>query len=236
MTRLVKMEVRSLSWRVMRQSLLTLVVLLTCAAPGRAQVTDDTEHDAQFWPDVQVAFNLKNRWSVFLFGTMRLGRDWKAVTNEQLGFGVTRRINSGFTTTLSYRRLHTEATPGRHVNEDRVFADATPRIGLGWRMMLVDRNRFEWRRVNGNIMYRYRNRIQIERGIDLRERRVVPYAAFEAFYDTRFQAWSRHQLYTGTRLPLTGNVTLDCFYMHQWDRRALPGYIDVIGAFWRIEF
>jgi hypothetical protein len=24
--------------------------------------------------------------------------------------------------------------------------------------------------------------------------------------------------------------------MHQWDSRAIPGYIDVVGALWRIEF
>jgi hypothetical protein len=24
--------------------------------------------------------------------------------------------------------------------------------------------------------------------------------------------------------------------MHQWDSRAIPGYIDVVGAQWRLEF
>lgn len=216
--------------------MLLILVLVVGALRARAQTADDTEHDAQLWPDVQVSFGLKNRWSVFLFGTMRLGREWTAVTNEQLGFGVTKRIGSGFGTTVSYRYLHTEAIPGRHVNEHRLFADATPRLELGRRLTLVDRNRFEWRRVNGSMMYRYRNRLQLERVVDFRERRLVPYAAYEAFYDTRFRAWSRHQLYTGTRLPLTRSVTLDMFYMHQWDQRAFPGYIDVVGALWRIEF
>lgn len=217
-------------------AMLSLWLALVFGLTAQAQTVDDTEHDAQLWPDVQVSFNLKNRWSVFLFGTMRLGREWKAVTNEQIGFGVTKRFVSGFGTTLSYRHLHTEAIPGRHVNEDRLFADATPRFELRRRLTLVDRNRFEWRRVNGSFMYRYRNRIQLERVVDVRERRLVPYAAYEAFYDSRFRAWSRHQLYTGTRLPLSKRVTLDLFYMHQWDRRAFPGYIDVVGALWRVEF
>ncbi len=208
----------------------------------RAQSVDDTEHDAQLWPDVQVSFNLRQRWSVFLFGTMRLGRDWATVTNEQIGFGASKRFGPNLTTLVSYRYLHTEAIPGRHVNEHRVFGDVTPRFNLdrlgrlGRGFTLVDRNRFEWRRVNGAYMYRYRNRVQVERPVAVGERRLTPYTAFEAFYDSRFRTWSRFQIYTGTRLPLTKQISLDSFYMHQWDSRAIPGYIDVVGALWRIEF
>jgi len=37
-------------------------------------------------------------------------------------------------------------------------------------------------------------------------------------------------------MPMTSNLTLDLFYMHQWDKRVRPGYIDVIGMLWRVEF
>jgi hypothetical protein len=215
---------------------LTIILLVGMGGEFRAQTPDDTEHDAQLWPDVQVSFNLRDRWSVFLFGTMRLGRDWATITNEQVGFGATKRVGEHLSTLISYRYLHTEAFPGRHVNEHRIFGDISPRVNLHRRLVLVDRNRFEWRRVNGNFMYRYRNRIQVERPIEVGEKRVIPYVAFESFYDSRFRAWSRFQIYTGARIPLTKNVTLDSFYMHQWDSRAVPGYIDVVGALWRIEF
>ncbi len=205
-------------------------------AQALAQTPIDTEHDAQFWPDVQATFNLREEWSLFLFGTMRLGRDWATVTNEQLGFGAAKRFGPGLSTSLSYRHLHTEAVPGRHINEDRLFADLTPRRNLSKRVVLVDRNRFEWRRVNGQMMYRYRNRVQLERPVSVGEKRLTPYAAFEAFYDSRFRTWTRFQIYTGTRVPLSKHVTLDVFYMHQWDSRAIPGYIDVVGALWRLEF
>lgn len=214
--------------------LMLTLMLIPQLALGQEAV--DTEHDAQLWPDVQVTFNLKSQWSVFFFGTMRLGREWSAITNEQIGIGGTKRINQSFTTSLSYRHLHTEAIPGRHVNEDRVFADAIPRRKIGQKLTLINRNRFEWRRVNGQVMYRYRNRVQFERPVDVREKRLTPYVALEAFYDTRFRSWSRFQIFTGTRVPLSKHVTLDGFYMHQWDSRATPGYIDVVGAQWRLEF
>ena len=217
--------------------LLILAALLTLMPQlARGQEVVDTEHDAQLWPDVQVTVNLKSQWSVVFFGTMRLGREWSAITNEQIGIGTTKRISPGFTTSLSYRHLHTEAIPGRHVNEERIFADAIPRRRIGQKLTLVDRNRFEWRRVNGQVMYRYRNRLQFERPVAVREKRLTPYAAVEVFYDTRFRAWSRFQIYTGTRIPLTKHVTFDGFYMHQWDSRVIPGYIDVVGAQWRLEF
>lgn len=223
-------------WFLLQRVALTIALLTAGCESGLAQFAGEPEDDTQLWPDVQVSINLNRLWNVFLFGTMRLGRNWSAITNEQLGFGATRRIGNSFSSTLSYRRLHSEAVPGRLVDEDRVFADATPRFRLGPKVTLVDRNRFEWRRVNGTIMYRYRNRMQFERPVDLRERRLVPYAAVETFYDTRFRAWSRHQIYSGARMPMTSNLTLDLFYMHQWDKRVRPGYIDVIGMLWRVEF
>ena len=222
-------------WLVWQILLLpVLPVRIDAQTPGRT--TGDDEHDAQLWPDVQISFNLRPQWSVFIFGTTRLGRDLSAVTNEQIGFGASRRFGTGLTGSISYRHFHTEAILGRHINEDRIFGDATPRRSIGRNLILVDRNRFEWRRVNGRVMYRYRNRIQLERPVNVGEKRVTPYAAFEAFYDSRSRAWSRFQIYTGTRVPLSKHVTFDGFYMHQWDSRVVPGYLDVIGALWRFEF
>jgi hypothetical protein len=42
--------------------------------------------------------------------------------------------------------------------------------------------------------------------------------------------------YAGARVPLSKHVTFDGFYMRQWDARTKPGFLHVIGAYWRLEF
>jgi hypothetical protein len=224
--------------RTVMISLLPGILLSGILLPVRvvAQTATDTEHEAQLWPDVQATINLKDRWSLVLFGTARLGRGWTAINNEQLGVGVTKRLGSGFSTSLMYRRVYSQPQPGRNVVEDRLFGDLTPRWALTKRWQLSDRNRFEWRRIDGRTSFRYRNRPQLERPISIGEKRITPYISFETFFDSRFREWSRFQIYTGTRIPLSRHLTLDGFYMHQWDDRARPGYIDVVGAQWRFEF
>ena len=201
-----------------------------------AQNAVDTESDEQLWPDVQITVRLNEPWSLGFFGTARLGRNWSAFTNEQIGIGVTRRWGANLSASLWYRHLHSDPAPGRHIDENRLFLDVTPRRELKWGLILQDRNRFEWRRIRGQTSYRYRNRVQFERPFNLGEKRLTPYLAVEPFYDTRFRTWSRTQAFLGMRIPLHKHVTFDGFYMHQWDSRVPPRHINVLGVFWRQEF
>jgi hypothetical protein len=109
-------------------------------------------------------------------------------------------------------------------------------VQLKFKFQVSDRNRFEWRNINGVVSWRYRNRLQFERPISIGERRVTPYISGETMYDTRFATWTRNQLYVGARVPIAAHVTWDVFYMRQWDARAQPGFLNVFGTFIRLDF
>jgi len=211
------------------------ILLLLTASTARAQTRDDPAADTQIWPDTQITINLDRNCSIVIHGTIRLGRNNSAFVNEQIGAGFRRSIGRYFSTSLNFRFLNSEPAPTRLVREKRIFVDLTPRFPVGAGFQLQDRNRIEWRDVNGRIDYRYRNRLQLERSFSLGEMKVTPYISSEAFYDTRFGAWNRSQHFVGMRVPLNKHLTLDGFYMRQLDDRVRPGFLHVIGTFLRVE-
>ncbi len=213
------------------------VVLLVCLSfPALAQKADDPQRDSQIWPDVTATIKLDEKFSLILFGTIRFGRDDTALVSHQAGIGVSHRFNKYLTGGVQYRFVENEPTPDRQSTEHRVFAELTPRTPLKFGFQISDRNRIEWRNINDKVAWRYRNRLQFERPLSIGERKITPYFAGESMYDTRYDAWNRNQIYIGARVPIIKHVTFDGFYMKQWDARALPGFVNVFGAFWRLDF
>lgn len=218
-------------------TILFQIALLVCLrSQAQAQRADDPQRDTQIWPDTTVTIKLRPDISFIIHGTARFGRDSSALVNEQAGAGFSKSFGRNFSAGIFYRFINSEPTPNRRSGEHRIFLDLTPRKSLGKGFTLQDRNRIEWRDVNKRISWRYRNRLQFERPISINERKITPYFAVEPMYDTRFRAWSRTQMYIGTRIPLIKHVTFDGFYMRQFDARTRPGFLNVVGAYWRLEF
>ena len=86
----------------------------------------------------------------------------------------------------------------------------------------------------------------LERKLDLGKRSLVPYAAGEIFYDTRFDRFNRWRMTTGVRilfketkgllLNLRRQKTLDVYYAWQHDTRALPARVQALGIILGINF
>ena len=226
-----------------------------CAAPSFAQnairsdelppatsptPTNDPTDDVQWWPDLLLNWHMKPTFSLNLFGTVRRGQHNDAPSATQLGGGFNWALHRNFSLASQYRHVVTTPTPTRRAEEERLHIDGTPRANLGAGFTFSDRNRVEFRHVNGVFSMRYRNRSQIERPVRLtfngQEQPITPYFSFEVFYDSRSRAWSRKQIYTGARVPLIKHVTFNGFYMRQFDAQARPGYLDVIGTFLQFEF
>jgi hypothetical protein len=109
-------------------------------------------------------------------------------------------------------------------------------------VLLSDRNREDFRFVDGDFSFRYRNRVTLEREFHLfRGRTITPYASGEIFYDTRFQIWNRNRLAVGIQQSLRRGplrrlllpkrqVVLDLYYMRQNDSRSDTPHVNAIGT------
>ena len=213
---------------------LLLVVLLWLTVCGAAQAQDND--DVQFWPDVTVGFRLKPRVVWSLFGTLRPGHDQGRVVSEQLGTAVNLQVNKYLSITPAYRHVWSQPDVARHSQEDRYFADVTPRLPLGKGFSLSDRNRGEIRDINNRVSWRYRNRVQLDKALQWHDHRFTAYLSSEIYYDSRFAIWNRKQFWAGTRLPVTKHLTLDLHYSRNLDKRSRPGRLHIIGMFSRWEF
>jgi len=139
----------------------------------------------------------------------------------------------------------TEVVPFR---EHRPILAQTFRHQLPLAILLSDRNREEFRVVNGDFSFRYRNRVTLEREFLLPGRSLTPYGSVEVYHDSRFIAWNRNRLTAGVQvqlkkaLPLLRLVTprkqviLDVYYTEQNDSRSQPHHLHAIGIALGLHF
>ncbi len=222
--------------KVHQQKILLAILLACLGSRVVAQRRNDPGRDSQIWPDTSISIKLDQKLTLVIFGTIRLGRDDSAAVSHQAGIGINRRFSQKLSGGVHYRFVENEPTPNRLSTEHRLWGELTPRTALKFGFNVSDRNRMEWRNINDKVSWRYRNRLQFERPLSFGEHKITPYISGETMYDTRYRTWNRSQVYVGARIPLAKHVTFDGFYMRQFDARALPGFLHVIGTFWRLEF
>ncbi len=219
----------------MKRHLLVLSLLLLVSSVN-AQSANSTDDDEQFWPDLTLRFNLNKKTTLDFFATARLGRHVSHFVAEQLGVATAYRPSKYLTVAANFRTVWGQPTATKSSFEKRLFFDVTPRLPLKKGFLLTDRNRIEFREINGVRSTRYRNRYQIEKAMKWGEKTFTPYISGENYYDSRYHEWGRKQLWTGVRIPFSTHLSCDFMYMHNWDARAKPGYWHVLGVLTRIEF
>lgn len=126
--------------------------------------------------------------------------------------------------------------------EHRFLTEQTLRKPLPGGLLLSDRNREDFRFINGDFSFRYRNRVTIERELQLfKKRSITPYASGEIFYDTRYSAWNRNREIVGVQTSLRRgpilklllpkrHVILDLYYARQNDSRSQTKHVNALGV------
>jgi len=219
-----------------------LSVMLGLSVGARSQESNTRK---EFWPevDVYVPLNEKVRL-VFLFA---LTKSEEINLEAQFGANVDFIVSPRLVLGAGYRH-GTSLTETDRFKEDRALAEQTLRQPLPLKILLSDRNREEFRVVNGDFSLRYRNRLTLEREFLLPKRSLTPYASIEVYYDGRFKVWNRNRLTFGAQvqlrkaLPLLSSVLprrqviLDIYYARQNDSRSQPNHIQAVGAVLAIHF
>ena len=98
---------------------------------------------------------------------------------------------------------------------DRLILAATPRFPLVANILLTDRNRADLDWKNGQFMWRYRNRVRLERTFTVGSYHPAPYVSAEVFYQSQYRKWSTTALYAGCQFPVGKHFEFDPYYEHQ---------------------
>ena len=199
------------------------------------------ETDTQVWNDLQVAVPVTKLVEFNLFGTFRFGRDVTHLVDRRVGGGFSYRAgrlvkqNDNFLTLAGwYLNIATRPAEGRKGTENRLNFAATVRFPLG-KLTVSDRNLFERRVRSPQSSTRYRNRLQIDYPVRLKDGQFGVFASDEVFYDWSAKDWVRNRFTVGVSRRFNKYFTGDVYYMRQNDGRSRPGDLHVIGLTYRVR-
>jgi hypothetical protein len=123
-------------------------------------------------------------------------------------------------------------TPGDRANpfvEHAGTAEFTPRFYLAGKVLLTDRNRADFRFINGRFTPRYRNRLRCEHTFHLGRLTINPYGSVEAFQDWRFDPFYRFRYSAGAEVGVKRWLVLESYYLRQQDSKPFPNGVNVLG-------
>jgi uncharacterized protein DUF2490 len=195
----------------------------------------------ELWTDADAYVPLNEKWRLFFRYSLRKAEETREDLESTVGVHVDYTINKRFSFRGGYRYgfSSNDANPFR---EHRIVAEQTIKQELPLAILLSDRNREDFRFVDGKFSFRYRNRIQFEREFRMLGRSFTPHGSVEVFHDSRFDLWNRNRLTAGTQIQMKRGfpllrelsprrqVILDLYYTKQTDSRSDPHHVHAIGA------
>lgn len=202
------------------------------AAQGKPQFPQD---DTQVWTDAEASHALRENVHLILNGGLRWSDDAGHVLYRRVGGGLAYTWHNYLTLSPYYNFYSTDSTPVNTSRENRIALAVTVGIPLGrWRVS--DRNTIERRFLATADTTRYRNRVQIERGIKLAGFPLRVFIWDEVFYDSAAHAWTRNRTAVGAGKEISRYLSIDLYYLRQNDSHTSPGDLNAIGMTLRTHF
>jgi Protein of unknown function (DUF2490) len=216
---------------------LSLFASFSIGARGQTSSTG-----GEFWPLVNVQTQLQPKTSLLLYGGSDKGEDF---FHEELKVGGL--LNLQLKPILTPHEPDIDENKEQHLvlgagyqysetvqsgspsHEDRMIVQLTPQHRPGAGLFVADRNRVEFRWVNGKYSTRYRNQLTVERGFEALGVRLVPYAQGEMFYDSQTHSWDENRYAFGVQLPYKRRFMLDNYYLRQNCTTCNPQRLNVWG-------
>ena len=224
--------------------MLAVILALAVCAQSQEQTTDTPK---ELWPRVNVYVPLNEKSQLFFLFTVTKAEETREKTEAQFGAHIDYTVNKRLRLRAGYRyRFSLDETDP--FKEHRPVLEQTYRERLPLGILLSDRNRQDFRIINGDFSFRYRNRLMLEREFLLPGRSLTPYGSVEVYHDSRFHVWNRNRLTAGVQIqlkramPLLRLVTprkqviLDVNYTKQNDSRSQPHHLHAIGVALSIHF
>jgi hypothetical protein len=115
---------------------------------------------------------------------------------------------------VGYEYIHTIQSD-KTKSENRIYIQATPRYLPGKGFLVQDRNRVEFRWINGEYSVRYRNKLTVQHNLKVKKVLFTPYASGELFYSGQFNSWNENRYSFGVQVPYKRSLMVDFYYLRQ---------------------
>lgn len=112
---------------------------------------------------------------------------------------------------IGYRIL---TSPNADV-ENRLEPVVTLNLPAKDKLLFSDRNRADLDWKSGRFSWRYRNRVSVERALQIRSYHPTAFASAETFYDSQYGKLSDTAIYIGCLFPIGKHFEFSPYYEHQ---------------------
>jgi hypothetical protein len=118
---------------------------------------------------------------------------------------------------VGYTHIFKVTSGTRETSEDRGILSLFGKLPLPADVWLESRVRADLRWIGGDYSTRYRGRLEATREFTVFDHSVVPYLNAEAFYDTRYDGWSRALYQAGTEVTVSKGFRFEVNVSRQVD-------------------
>ena len=198
---------------------------------------------AQVQPEADLHLQFPSQWRVLAFTGLQqgvgfpyqqwyaaaaLGRQFKPILRphlENIDPDKERYIVFGG----GYEYLRTTQS-GKVKDENRLVIELMFNYRPPLQFLVRDRNRIEFRWVNGSYSTTYRNELGVERDFLVHGFRFTPYGSAEAFYDGAKNSWNEEWYTAGIQWPYKRVFMVDTYYQRQNCPTCTPANWNVGGV------
>lgn len=227
----------------MAVSMALKVALSVALVAGLSSAAWAQSETAEFWPAVDAHVQLSEDVRMLAFVGLKKGEDFaQQELNAGLGAGYQwKKITKPHPENIDpekehlfsfgggYERLDTVQS-GTSSYENRMVLQALAGFRPTSRWYLSDRNRVEFRWVNGTYSTRYRNLVFGEYDITIHDLRISPYASVEVFYNGAVGSWNEEQYTGGLEWPYKKLLMVQTYYLRQNCTTCSPAHLNVGGV------
>ncbi len=119
---------------------------------------------------------------------------------------------------------------GKLKQEERLVIEATPGFRVPADLLVRDRNRIEFRWIDGKYSTTYRNMLTVERDFVVQGFRFTPFGSVEVFYDGAKHSWNEEWYTAGVQWPYKRVVMLETYYRRENCPTCKPAYWNGAGV------
>jgi hypothetical protein len=208
-----------------------LVATLAIGAAAHSRTRNEV------WPELKLWFHLTEQTRLLL--TASGTRDAESGDRTQGAYGLyfDYRANEHISCRAGYVYLAGVSQAGeRNSVEHREVLDFNYSLQIADHTQLGDRTRVDLRDMNDERTYRLRNRLRLDRELQVGHVTLGPYASLEAFYDSHLGRVNRFRLELGTTVPTGKQVAWDFYLVRQRDVSPKTQFVNAVGITLNITY
>ncbi len=210
------------------RALFVTAILLCALAALLPQPAFAGDAVRETWPELQLKLGLPQQTELMLTANSTQDRDLDVRTQRQVGFTLTHRLTDWFSLGIGYR--YSWAPGSDPFTENRPLGEQTFRFRLPWDVLLALRTREDLRWLDTGFSVRVRERLKLDRPVQVGTYTFTPYASAELYWDSRFDALvTRGRWTVGSVFPIVEHLEFEIYLARQVDWQPRTKKTNALG-------